>query len=498
MVLLGVVLLCFVTIPTQADPDLWGHLRFGLDMLASHSIPSSDPYSYTAGGAPWTNHEWLAELLYALAWKLAGAAGLVVLKVSLAVLTGTLCYQHLLRRGVSGDRAAVVLLTFIALLPPFQMLRPLLFTIPAFAATLIVISSAEHGSRTALWILPPLYAVWANLHGGFVAGLCILGIWGALRIASDRRRLWATALPLAATVGATCLTPYGWHLLAFLMRTASAPRPEIIEWEPLGITTPYGIMYAVVLGISVTGLALSRVERSWRLVVLFGVSALLPFAALRHGPLFMIAAVVLAGPHIADLFTRIGESSSSSRRKPLEESRKPLGKNRKARAVPGWAPVLPIVCVAVLVAATARRPITISVGEQFPVNAVKFLAASGFEGNLIHRFNWGEYLIWHLGPRVKVMIDGRRETVYPQAIYQQYLNFQSGVNDWDRLLRDHRADVALLEKNSVSANLLRLEDNWTLVYEDDVAIILARRRTAALELLAKTTATPSPGPFLFP
>jgi hypothetical protein len=505
MVLLGVVLLCFVTIPTQADPDLWGHLRFGLDMLASHSIPSSDPYSYTAAGAPWTNHEWLAELLYALAWKLARAAGLVVLKVSLAVLTGALCYRHLLCRGVSSDRAAVVLLTFIALLPPFQMLRPLLFTIPAFAATLIAVSSAEYGSRTALWILPPLYAVWANLHGGFVAGLCVLGMWGVLRIASDRRRLWATAVPLAVTLGATCLTPYGWHLLAFLIKTASVPRPEIIEWEPLGITTPYGIMYAVVLGISVTGLALSRVERSWRLVVLFGVCALLPFAALRHGPLFMIAAVVLAGPHIADLFKRMGETSRSSRRtpfeesrKPFEESREPLEESRKPRAVPGWAPALPIFCVAVLVAATARRPITISIGEQFPVNAVKFLAASGFEGNLIHRFNWGEYLIWYLGPRVKVMVDGRRETVYPQDIYQQYLNFQSGVNDWDRLLRDHPADVALLERNSVSANLLRLEDNWTLVYQDDVAIILARRRTAALELLAKTTANPSAGPFLFP
>src|ERR1700722_3532633 len=101
MVLLGVALLSFATLPTQADPDLWGHLRFGLDMLASHSIPSIDPYSFTAAGAPWTNHEWLAELSFAVGWKLAGAAGLVLLKVSLAVLTGTLCYRHLLSHGVS-------------------------------------------------------------------------------------------------------------------------------------------------------------------------------------------------------------------------------------------------------------------------------------------------------------------------------------------------------------------------------------------------------------
>lgn len=482
MVLLGITLLCFVTIPTQADPDLWGHLRFGLDMIASHSIPSADPYSYTAAGAPWTNHEWLSELLFGVAWKIAASAGLVVLKVALAVLTGAICYLYLLRRAVPSDRAAIVLLIFIALFPPFMMLRPLLFTLPAFAATLIVISSVENGSRKALWILPPVYAIWANLHGGFLAGLCVLGIWGVLRIASDRSKLWTTALPLAATMAATCINPYGWNLLAFLLRTASVPRPDIIEWEPLGITTPYGIMYAAVLGVSVIGLALSRREKSWRLLVLFGVIALLPFSALRHGPLFMIAAVVLAGPHIGDALSRIAERSAS----------------RNQRPVPNWAAALPLLCVAVLFAAAARRPIAISVGEQFPVRAVKFLAASGFEGNLINRFNWGEYLIWHLGPRVKVTVDGRRETVYPEGVYQSYLNFQSGVRDWDQLLREHPADVALLDKGSVALNLLRLKPDWIPVYQDGVAVILVRRNTPSAARLAGTPVEASSGSLLFP
>jgi hypothetical protein len=482
MVLLGVAMLCFVTLPTQADPDLWGHLRFGLDMLASRSIPSADPYSFTAAGAMWTNHEWLAELLFAIFWKLGGATGLVLLKVSLAVLTGTLGYVHLLRRGVSSLRAALVLLIFITLMPPFLMLRPLLFTIPAFAATLIVISSAENGSEKALWLLAPIFAVWANLHGGFLAGLCILGMWGALRIASDRSRFRSTAAPIAATLAATCVNPYGWRLLEFLLRTASIPRPDIIEWAPLGITTPYGIMYAVVLGISVIAISFSRLAKSWRLIVLFGVMALLPFSALRHNPLFMIAAVVLAGPHLADLLARMGENPGSS----------------KPAAIPDWAAALPLVCAAMLVVGTVRRPMAIAVGEQYPVNAVKFLAASGIEGNLIQRFNWGEYLIWHLGPRVKVMVDGRRETVYSEDIYKQYLDFQAGTGDWEKLVRDHPADVALLDKKSVSANLLRLKPGWTSVYEDDVAVILTRRDSLSAEALRRTVANPAPGPFLFP
>ena len=94
MAMLAVSLLCFVTVPTQADPDLWGHLRFGLDMLQTHSIPAVDPYSSTAAGASWIDHEWLAELLFALAWT-GGPAGLVALKVILALSTAALCFVHL-------------------------------------------------------------------------------------------------------------------------------------------------------------------------------------------------------------------------------------------------------------------------------------------------------------------------------------------------------------------------------------------------------------------
>src|SRR5437868_765186 len=57
---------------TAADPDLWGHLRFGLDTLASKSAYAADRYSFTAD-RPWINHEWLAELLMAIGYTGLGA-----------------------------------------------------------------------------------------------------------------------------------------------------------------------------------------------------------------------------------------------------------------------------------------------------------------------------------------------------------------------------------------------------------------------------------------
>src|SRR5690349_5561370 len=78
---LGALALALAAI-TRADPDLWGHLRFGLDTLASHHLSAVDPYSFTQDRA-WLNHEWLSELQMAIAYRAAGVAGLVLLKTAL-------------------------------------------------------------------------------------------------------------------------------------------------------------------------------------------------------------------------------------------------------------------------------------------------------------------------------------------------------------------------------------------------------------------------------
>ena len=475
MIVLAAALLAFVLVPTQADNDLWGHLRFGLDILETHSVPTVDHYSFTEAGAPWIDDEWLSEALYALLWKAWGAAGLVTLKIALALLTGILCYWHLASSGVSSARTVLVLPMLALLLPPFFMVRPLEFTIPAFAFTLIVIYRVEHGaSAAALWALPPVYALWVNLHGGLLAGLAILGMWAAARAVVHREWLQA-GLPVAATFASISLTPYGWRLPVFLFHAVSAPRPEIVEWEPLRITSPYGAMYAAVLALSIAGLILSRMEKSPWLLAIFGITSLLPFAALRHAPLSAIAAVVLAGPHVGDMWKRIAEGT-----------RPPAG---RSMFIPGWAPLLPLICAAAFVMAAVRQPMHISVSNQYPVKAANFLSASGIEGDLIHRFNWGEYLLWRLEPRMKVMIDGRRETVYSDDVYQRCFQFQTGTGDWDSLIRQYRPDVALLEKDSVSANLFRLKTDWAEVYQDDVAVIFVRRDTAAADRLARTART---------
>jgi hypothetical protein len=483
---LAASLLCFVMIPTQADPDLWGHLRFGLDILRAHSLPAIDPYSFTQAGGAWINHEWLAELIFGLVWKAAGAAGLVLLKVALAVITGGLCFHYLLRAGVSTQRALGILLLLLPLMPQFNSVRPLLFTFPAFVLTIAILCDAERGRAQRLWLLPPLFAVWANLHGGFIAGLAILVLWAAAHAIFDRQPFRPVALPLAATFAATCINPYGWHLLAFLLRTASVPRPEIIEWAPLQASSTLGLMYLVVIGLSMVALIRSRLRQSWASRALLGAIAVLPFVALRHTGLAVAGIVVLAGPYIADL---------------LEQFLPPgVSQMKRRAALPAWAPALPFACAAVLLGAALSRPLRINVDTNYPVDAVKLLETSGVGGNVANGFNWGEYLIWHLGPRVKVMMDGRRETVYTEEVYRQHLNFHTATGDWTLLLRQYRPDVALLGKDSPAANLLRLDPVWAQLYQDETTVILARKGSAAADQIAHAAPTfvAPVGPHYFP
>src|SRR5512134_618485 len=90
----------YATSRTIADPDLWGHIRFGQDILDSGTIPDTDPYSYLSGGHPWINHEWLTHVILAAVFGSLGATGLIALKVALILLTLGLVYRSLCRHGL--------------------------------------------------------------------------------------------------------------------------------------------------------------------------------------------------------------------------------------------------------------------------------------------------------------------------------------------------------------------------------------------------------------
>jgi len=466
-------------VPTQADPDLWGHVRFGGDLLRTGDFFRPDPYSYASGTVPWINHEWLAEVVFFLAWSLAAGTGLVLVKTVIGMTVAGELWAQLLRGGLKPVRAGIALIVAsFALLPSLATVRPQIFTVLLFTAELRMLKEAEGGNVKALWPLPLVFALWINLHGGVLAGLAVLLVYAATGILVRWRRnqrvpahLWW--LPLACGL-AILLNPFGVHLPEFLVRTATIPRPDISEWIPLKALSLTGAAYfALLLG---TGAAILRYpdRTSPGMIAVYVVTAFAPLTAARHAALFAVAALIVGAEPLAAWGRRDSETLATDRRSGLFE----------------WLPGQALLAVGgilfLLLSLPAFQGVRIGTAFTYPARAVDRLERSGVEGNLAIHFDWGEYALWHLYPEILVAPDGRRETVYDEPTHRRYLAFELGAGDWDAFLEDPPADLALVRAGSPSANLLQLDDGWEQIHDDGIATLFARNGFAGIDRIRAT------------
>src|SRR4029077_20131931 len=109
--------------PPRADPDLWGHLRFGADIVA-HGIPARDPYAFTSAPT-WVNQSWLADVLMHATWAAGGASLLMGPSSALACAIAGRGARHPHRAGARGPLIElVVFVTVAALYPALPIIRP--------------------------------------------------------------------------------------------------------------------------------------------------------------------------------------------------------------------------------------------------------------------------------------------------------------------------------------------------------------------------------------
>jgi hypothetical protein len=473
-------------VQTTADPDLWGHLTFGRLTLA-RGLVRSDPFSFTAPGAPWLNHEWLSEVLSFVAFGMLGPTGLVVFKVALAA--AALALVALAAREAGGDeraRAAVVTVVAVGAFPWLVTVRPQLFTFVAFAACMLAIVRADRGERRLLWWLPVVVAAWSNLHGGVVAGAGVIGFWAALRLVqfvagaagAAPESAWLRGRPDAAgaraiavvavlLVPAALATPYGLGLWRFFAETLTVPRNEIGEWQPMSVANAGDVLGAVALLALWTAQLRARAVRDRVHLLLAVVIALAACHARRHLPLALIGTTVLLAPSVVAM---LGSSTVRWRQAP--------------------AVATLVVALGVLLAGATRAGCVRVEPGTVPRAAVAYLRAAGVEGNLAVGFDWGEYAIWHLAPHLKVSIDGRRETVYSPARLAAHAAFSYGYHDWRGILdRDH-ADLALVSPRFAVYGLLATAPDWRLAFADHTSGLFVRRKTAADKVLARTPPPP--------
>ena len=466
MLAFGLAVIAVCTVSNRFnDPDLWFHLKLGQVVWNTHSIPSTDTFSFTASGHSWTAHEWLAELGMYAVYHLGGYSGLMlafsILASLLFVLVYVLCYQYCgsslvaFMGGVCAWFFATVGLS----------IRPLLVGHIFLVLELIVLESAWRGRRRLLWLLPPLFAVWVNCHGSYFFGMGVLFVYWVCSFANGRwglvvaepwdrkgRKLLSAILILCGV--ALCVNPVGVHLLLYPLNVAfqqSTGINVVEEWQPpdLRSTRAIGMILALVAVLLIP--LLRRSELRLRELLLMAMALAL---ATQHVRVLFVFGIVVSPILCRLLAPLLGRDSQ--REHPI------------ANALLMFAFLSAIVSVFPSPAGIQQQ-----IRKTSPVGAVDYVRRAGLAGPMLNEYVFGDYLIWAL-PEHKVFIDGRGDVYDWTGVFPEFARWATLAEDPDILLNKYRIRFCLLSKDSPMARVLPHLAGWKKVYSDDVATVFVR------------------------
>jgi hypothetical protein len=455
--------LAAVLTQTRADPDLFGHIRFGHDIVAARSAHLVDRYSFTSD-RPWINHEWLSEVVMYGAYNAAGAPGLIALKLSLlALMLGAVALA--IRRAGPHDFAWDLLLALavVCTFPQTVSVRPQLFSLALFAPLLLVLLSARRHRRALLWSIP-IMMVWVNVHGGWVVGAGTLAVWTGVGLISDRpRREKGRAIVVAAAaLAVTLVNPYGLELWKFVRETVAFGRENIADWQPVvGDRVLFGL-WALVAVVSAVALLVAVARRTIdlqgsALVLMFGLAS---FRVSRLLSFFALSAVMVLAPEIGSML----------RHRASARSQRPI-----VRWVPAVLLLLALTLIGTGATVSARNLSCIRIEDSlFPeAQAAGILTERGARGRMLTYFDYGEYAIWHLSPEIVVSMDGRRETVYSNEAVEQQFRFYSIPGERKQIVAALQPDYIWMPANFGVARDL-VSDGWKPIFTGPRSVILAR------------------------
>ena len=436
-----------------SDPDTYWHLASGRWMLDHRDILRADVFSTTIAGRPYALGEWLGQLILALAFAAGSWPGLVLLR-SVLVAVAAFCAARLSRRGGASVAAAALVLTvgFLATRSRWPD-RPALFTFVLFAVVLELLFAARAGSRRARLAIPPLLLLWANLHGGYVVGLGLVGAFAVEAVLLRRSDARAVIAIFMVSALATFADPETFGLGGAASHALAPPR-FIREEAPPDALEASGAVFALFLT-GVLGVAIAR-GADLLDVLLLGPLAWLALSGQRHVAFFLIAAQPLLAAGVSA---------------PLQ---------RAWHRMPRWtggpfqlpAGAAPLVVAALVVAALASAADVPRAPDEraYPVAALPALAAGS--GVLLNEYDWGGFLI-ERAPERPVFIDGRLFPFVSAGAFDAYREAVELRPGWREVLDRYAVREVLLRPERPLAVALR-EDGWQVRAEDRLFVLLAR------------------------
>jgi hypothetical protein len=459
-----IVLLLFALASKRfVEPDFWWHLRNGQAIFVQHSIPRVDTYSFGAAGSPWLDHEWLSEFLFFAGYRIGGLRGVMAVYFGLLVLIYAGVYYLACKSG--ADAISALLATSLAVLLGAVSIgpRPLLFGWLCLVGLLLVFHQFQRSTRS-LWLLPPLFALWINLHGSWVFGMVVFGLIAASGLIEGEwglvvARRWTPAqlkaltLAFCSSVAALFVNPFGYRLVLYPFDLLGRQQSMVLhteEWQSVDFGKVSGKLALLTLLALLLAAVLSR--RRWRLdQLLLMVFAL--WTGLLHVRMLFFLGLIMA-PILAarlNLFPPVG----SQRNRPWVN-----------------AAIVATMAAWVLWSFPAQATIQHDIDSKFPTAALAFMKGQHITGRIFNEDWWGGYMEWTM-PAPKPFTDGRADIFVYNGTFDDYIRAVRISKPFDVMDKYHM-QYALLEPGEPLVYVLKRDPAWREIYSDNVAVLLAR------------------------
>jgi|CXWL01.1.fsa_nt_gi hypothetical protein len=460
--------------------DLFGHLRTGEWIVEHRAVPTVDPFSFTRPGARWVTHEWGFSLLAFGGWSLGGYCGLIVLRVLLVLVIGTLVAARAApilgrqRDASAPDAVWGVALLGLALwmLRGELILRAALVSELLLALVLLVIERLRVTPRRRLrWVLIGIFLAWGNLHSGVIFGLLVLGLHAAgVWLAAPASERWAVGRPWlltwAAAAAVSLVNPNGWEVWLYPVRLSRILFASGIGWDlgHFAAASPFANPpFLLLLGLAGLGLLVSP-RSGWRSFASVELVTCLIFLAFSlRTPRFLFSLAIVGLPVMHRLLAGIAWGLPFRR--------------LLAVAVP-----TALALAALLDWARVPRQL---VHPRMPAGAVHYLEVNGLGGRIFNHQNFGGYLLWRR--HQPVFWDGRND-VFASLVREVE------TTPFPVVAARYGVDILLLTEREAADLAPLIPGDWGLVdWNDDSAIYLHREHFRAFLASHELTVIPAFG-----
>ena len=470
------------------DCDTGYHIRAGEYIIQTLSIPRYDMFSFLTPPIPWTAHEWLSEVAMALLHKAFGLTGVVIFFAFFIA-----CVYFIFFKIIQTYTANILICILVSLFvitssEVHWLARPHIFSLLLFVIWYYLLDIYHYKNKNYLYLFPPIMLLWVNLHGGFVIGFILIGVYlfGNLikfffskgeEKEEYKRKTKLLGITAIACLLVSLINPYSYQILLFPLKLTSNKfiMDHVNEFLSPNFHESMPFKYMLLFMIAVFAISRKRINIiELTLIVLFTNMAL--YSA-RYIPLFaIIIAPILINQ--TELILNQADGKFAGFLKKRGERIASIDKSAK-----GY--LLPFIAVALVSIFAVNGKIEFKFDEKKkPVMAVEFLKKEHITGNMFNDDEFGDYIIYAAWPEYKVFFDGRSD-MYGEERMKEYFKVMGIGQGWDKVLTKYNINWIIYNANSPLSNFLIESNGWKLIYADEVANIFVRNTPEYQSLIDK-------------